>query len=86
MEAEQIEQEEFIDQLKTHMYEEQIAELEGITELSRVLTHKVNQKFNEGFTAISKHDNKFAMENPHLMKNFLKSSMMMVGFKIRERI
>jgi hypothetical protein len=57
--------------------------MEGVNSISRVLNYKINEKYNEGFNAISKHDDKLAMENPHVIKNFLTSSFMMVNFKIR---
>jgi hypothetical protein len=53
--------------------------------LTKVLAYKVNEKYNQGFTAILKHDDKLAMENPTVIRNFLTSSMMMVNFKIKER-
>jgi hypothetical protein len=67
------------------MYEEQLEELKGITELTKILSYKINEKYNQGFTAISKHDDKIAMGNPTVIRNFLMSSMMMLNFKIRER-
>lgn len=54
IEIERIEQEEFIDKLKTQMYEEQLEELNGITQLAKLLSQKVNEKYNYGFAAISK--------------------------------
>lgn len=61
MEVQKIEQEQFIDRLKTQIFEDQLSELQGVNELSKVLSYKVNEKYNEGFTAISKRDDKIAM-------------------------
>lgn len=65
------------------MYEEQLEELNGITQLTKLLSQKVNEKYNQGFAAISKINQKVAPDNSLFIKNFLTSSMMMVNFKIR---
>ena len=62
------------------MYEDQIAEVEGVTEIARILQRKLVGKYNAGFNAITDSKPKKEKVNPYITKNvFLGMSVMLNG-------
>ena len=52
VENERREQEEFIELMRNQIFEDQVAELESISELTRLLQQKINGKYALGWRAL----------------------------------
>lgn len=52
VENEEREQQDFMDNIKEQFYDEQLQELQGATELSRVINERIYPIYSEGFQAI----------------------------------
>jgi hypothetical protein len=49
-----------MDNIKEQFYDEQLQELQSVTELSRVINERLNPLYAEGFKAIKEEDPKYA--------------------------
>ena len=67
------------------MYEDQIAEIEGATEIARILQRKLVGKYNAGFNAIMASKPKKEKVNPYIMKNVFLGMSVMLNSLLRER-
>lgn len=71
--------------MRAQIYEDQLNELEGATEIARILQRKLVGKYNPGFAAIADCRPKKEKVNPFIMKNvFLGMSNLLNGL-LRER-
>lgn len=90
IENERREQEDFLELMRNQIFEDQVTELESVSELTRLLQQKVNGKYALAFSALFEPDRekeatKKALKNPFIVKNILLGTFALLGNKIRER-
>ena len=76
--------------MRNQIFEDQVTELESVSELTRLLQQKVNGRYALGFKALIEPDReqeatKKALKNPFIVKNILLGTFALLGNKIRER-
>lgn len=72
--------------MRAQIYEDHVAEIEGATEIARILQRKLVGKYIPAFNAIAKSAPSNKPEiNPYILKNFLLGISIMLNSKIREK-
>lgn len=88
VENEKREQEEFLELMRNQIFEDQVAELESVSELTRLLQQKINGRYALGFRALlepnrEQEATKKALKNPFIVKNILLGTFALLGNKLR---
>ena len=72
--------------MRAQIYEDHVAEVEGVTEIARILQRKLVGKYIPAFNAITGLTApKKEQLNPYVMKNFLLGISIMLNSKIKEQ-
>lgn len=89
VENEEREQQEFIENIREQYYDDHIAELTSVNEITRIIKDKVHPVYADGFKSIKEEHPKYqggvkVSENPRLVKSVLLSTTILLNYKINE--